>query len=156
MKNLLLILLPFQLLFSQEKVDVQKMFDIAMDSIIMKNPKDYYYLSKKDILTSSKIRLENPQNCNYDYSSFSSQVRLEENNLNFHYKNKIINKNIISKLLYGKHLKSLTIFSPWENKMNEFVLILIITDKKGGDEYRITFNDKNYNVLGICILPFIF
>lgn len=151
---ILFILLPFQLLLSQDRVDIQKIFDIAMDSIIQKNPKDFYYLGSDQMLTSSKKALSNDRECGLDYTSFDFQVNIKEN-ISFLDERKIKPKNFINKLLYGNRLKLLTVFKPWENQKSEWVLILIISDKEMGKEYRIVFNKLNYNVLEFCELSFI-
>ncbi len=148
------ILLPFQLLLSQDKVDIQKIFDIAMDSIIQKSPKDFYYLGSDQMLTSSKKALSNDRGCGLDYTSFDFQVDIKEN-ISFLDERKIKSKNFINKLLYGNRLKLLTVFKPWENQKSEWVLILFISGKDRGKEYRIVFNKLNYNVLEFCELSYI-
>lgn len=154
MKNLLFILLPFQLLFSQSNSDVQKMFDTAMDSIILKNPKDYYFMSKKEMLVSDR-GLKNQLICNYDFTPFKSQIDLDKNSVALSKKINTRKNNFFNRIVYGQQLKRLTVFIPWGNKENELVMIIMTSNKPRGKEYRIVFNKLDYSILEICEIPYI-
>lgn len=140
-------------LFSQD-IDVQKMFDIAMDSIILESSKNYYFMTKNEMLISEQ-GLENERICNFDFTSFESQIDIKENQIIFSKKNKIKRNNFINRLLFGQRLKKLRVFIPWQNQSKQLVMLIIINNKSRGKEYRMVFDKSNYNILKVCILSYI-
>lgn len=143
--------------FGQQDVDYyQKGIEVALDSLIQKNPKIKFSLIKDYVVEDTSKELFGGFECEIDFDDLKQDSRDKTKIIiPERFKKRMIKNNFLNRIIYGKNLVQFTVDILFKDS-NHILFIADFYGKEGGVSLIVMFRKSSLEVYEFCEEPYIY